>query len=334
MTGEREAGQVMKKVIIGIHGLKNKPPEMLLKKWWKESIEEGFAANSYQCGDFVFDLVYWADLNYETPEDPDEDNEENPKFVTFPYVPAGEENNESFRERLRRGVRRTIESGLDMLFLRGEEISGLDRIADLAIRRMFEDLDIYYTGDCRAKPGVNAKKEFRKRLTDKLRKYRGYRIMLVAHSMGSIIAYDTLMLFGKRKRVDYFVTLGSPLGLPVFLKKFLIEQGKEVKNENLPSSPDAIRKGWFNLSDLDDRIALVYALEKQFSPSARGIRPVDYVIRNNYYYRGKSNPHKIYGYLRSPEFSLIAYNFLCGESALKRFFKNIGRRLKKLFTAA
>ena len=32
----------MAKVIIGIHGLANKPTEKLLKDWWKSSIKEGF----------------------------------------------------------------------------------------------------------------------------------------------------------------------------------------------------------------------------------------------------------------------------------------------------
>ena len=32
----------MAKVIIGIHGLGNKPPKDILEKWWKLSIEEGF----------------------------------------------------------------------------------------------------------------------------------------------------------------------------------------------------------------------------------------------------------------------------------------------------
>ncbi len=35
----------MKKVIIAIHGLGNKPSKKILQKWWKEAILEGFSAS-------------------------------------------------------------------------------------------------------------------------------------------------------------------------------------------------------------------------------------------------------------------------------------------------
>ena len=34
----------MKKIIIGVHGLGNKPPADVLEKWWAASIQEGLAA--------------------------------------------------------------------------------------------------------------------------------------------------------------------------------------------------------------------------------------------------------------------------------------------------
>ncbi len=332
------AGGKMKRIIIGIHGLKNKPPEKILREWWKDAIAEGFEKNGYRCGKFRFDLVYWADLNYESPQDPDEGDENDPRYLTFPYQgksASGQEADEtasvSVREKIRRSVRKTIETGLDLLFLRGDEISGIDKIADIAIKRMFSDLDVYFRGECLNKPGANARKEFRSRLSEKLRKYRRYEIMLVAHSMGSIIAYDTLYDMGKRQDIDYFVTIGSPLGIPVVIKKILKEQGKGISGSLLPSSPDAIVKGWYNLSDLDDRIALVYNLEKEFAPSVRGIRPADSIVRNNYYYKGKSNPHKVYGYLQCPEFSEIAFRFLTEEPGWKKAVRKIFGRMRKFF---
>ncbi|MDX9800258.1 MAG: hypothetical protein RBT69_02845 [Spirochaetia bacterium] len=321
----------MKRIIIGIHGLKNKPPEEMLSKWWKEAILEGFEKNSYKCRKFRFDLVYWADINYESPQDPDEGDENDPRYLTFPFQPGLEENSGeriSVRERLKKTMSRTIESGLELLFLRGDAISGIDRIADIAIKRMFADLDTYYHGKSRINPDLDAKEEFKARLVEKLRKYKKYKIMLVAHSMGSIIAYDTLMDMENSGTgtIDQLVTIGSPLGLPVIVKKILKEQGSEINSIIRPITPGSIKEKWDNLSDLDDKIALVYSLEKEFAPSLRGVKPVDYIVQNNYYYMGKNNPHKVYGYLMCPEFSDIAYRFVSEESLWRRFVNLISSK--------
>ena len=57
----------MKQVIIGIHGLGNKPPKYLLKKWWKDSIKEGFNKNGFKNELPEFELVYWADILNQKP---------------------------------------------------------------------------------------------------------------------------------------------------------------------------------------------------------------------------------------------------------------------------
>ena len=61
----------MKNVIIGIHGLKNKPPKELLEKWWKTSISDGLNNIGQHDIEFQFELVYWADLEYSKPLDPE-----------------------------------------------------------------------------------------------------------------------------------------------------------------------------------------------------------------------------------------------------------------------
>ncbi len=37
----------MKKIIIGIHGIGNKPPAKILRKWWLNSIYEGLKKYNY-----------------------------------------------------------------------------------------------------------------------------------------------------------------------------------------------------------------------------------------------------------------------------------------------
>jgi len=42
------------KIIIGIHGLGNKPPKTILEKWWRQAIEDGLKFNKYSETKFDF----------------------------------------------------------------------------------------------------------------------------------------------------------------------------------------------------------------------------------------------------------------------------------------
>ena len=52
----------MKQIVIGIHGLGNKPPAPQLKKWWLKSIHDGLRAIGKESMKIPFELVYWADI--------------------------------------------------------------------------------------------------------------------------------------------------------------------------------------------------------------------------------------------------------------------------------
>ena len=61
-------------VIIGVHGLSNKPPRDKLHDWWHKAIQEGLERN---CGrspgrPVEFESVYWADKMYDAPEETDQ----------------------------------------------------------------------------------------------------------------------------------------------------------------------------------------------------------------------------------------------------------------------
>ena len=43
--------------------------------------------------------------------------------------------------------------------------------------------------------------------------------MLIAHSMGSIIGFDVLTFLATDIKINTFITIGSPLGLPVIIKQ-------------------------------------------------------------------------------------------------------------------
>jgi hypothetical protein len=73
--------------------------------------------------------------------------------------------------------------------------------------------------------------------------------------------------------------------------------------------PENITNCWYNLSDLRDRVAINYNLADDYDPNSAGLSIIDKQVSNTYEYDGVSNPHKSYGYLRTPEMSEIIYDF-------------------------
>jgi hypothetical protein len=300
----------MKKIIIGIHGLKNKPFEKLLSKWWKRSIKDGLKEISQRDIDFDFELVYWANFNYESPLDPAVRDKKNPQFLAFPYVPPQFVKDEKSVSEIRLKVLDQFELEMDKVFLKDNKLSGFDKIADLTVKYMFKDLDSYYNGRCFAFPDLVARDTIRNELAKSIKKHKHREIFLVAHSMGSIIAYDTLTQVVPEVKINTFVTVGSPLGIPVIMKKILSEQHQEVNRNVKVPTPENIKRAWYNLSDLEDKIAVNYNLADDYSENSKGVKPQDFVVHNNYTFDNNRNPHKIYGYLRTPELAEVLSRFL------------------------
>ena len=64
---------------------------------------------------------------------------------------------------------------------------------------------------------VQARKVLQDELRNMLLPLKGNQIMLIAHSMGTIISYDVLRDLGQEDpsfKVAHFATIGSPLDLP------------------------------------------------------------------------------------------------------------------------
>ena len=71
----------MKKVIIAIHGLGNKPPKNQLQEWGGMAIWEGLDLFGGKVRLPEFELVYWADLLYDKPKTEAEKDKESPYFL-------------------------------------------------------------------------------------------------------------------------------------------------------------------------------------------------------------------------------------------------------------
>lgn len=141
----------------------------------------------------------------------------------------------------------------------------------------------------------------RKRLEDALPADEAEDVVLVSHSMGTVIAFDVLQTraaAGRPIRVRKFVTLGSPLGIT------------EIQDHlaTRPEIPADVRE-WTNFADPLDPVALDKGIGNDFErrhyrldgvpPSLVTVQIEDVVLMNQRTLRG--NPHAALGYLSHPK---------------------------------
>ena len=304
----------MANVIIGIHGLGNKPPKQLLEHWWKLAMVEGLKSNNYKTDLTKFEMVYWADIIHEKALSESEDDINSPLFIDEKYTKAPDNFQiEDHSTRLK--VIDFLGRQLNRIFLNEDLSLNYSVIADTIVSKYFKDLEIYYTEN--PIPGKNEKylpKDLiRERLLKVLEKYKNEDIMLISHSMGSIIAFDVMTFLAPHIKINTFITIGSPLGLPIVIHKIASEQNKRHAEVNHMITPPCITKKWFNFSDILDKVAFNYKLSGNFSENEHGVKVTDFLVVNNYEMNGIHNPHKSYGYLRTPEFSKILNDFILTE---------------------
>lgn len=319
----------MKSVIIGIHGLGNKPPEKLLKSWWLSSIREGFARYGKSKLDVPLDMAYWADVIYPALLDPDVTNRNDPLYLDEIYTRGGKLKAEESSPLLKEFLV-YIGNQIDRIFLNDDMSINFRNVTDKFIHHRFSDLAKYYGENC--VPAVDrdcsAREAILNRLTRKLEQYKGYRILLIAHSMGSIVSYDVLSEMAGKNQVHTFITIGSPLGLPVIVGRISALRKAAGLKDFKPAVPEGIRESWVNMSDLRDRIALDHTLKDDYQANSRGLLPRDVYVFNDYEMDGKPNPHKSFGYLRTPEIVEIIDEFQeGGRGRLFKAFRYIASRI-------
>ena len=302
-----------RKIIICVHGLSNKPPEKLLRKWWKQSIMEGFETTGVKKRSFNCIMVYWADLLHDAPQDTSVTDEKSDRFLKKPYRKGDTSKYRDFSPSvLKQKLLQMLERKLDKAFFDENSIINYDRISDLVVKNLYKDLDFYYNRDCPVVKyrGLNAMREIRGRLASVLRKHRHKKILLIAHSMGTIISHDVLTRTAPDITLHTLITIGSPLGLPLVIKKICRERGQDFWKDHIVPAPENITSRWLNFSDLSDRVAINYNLADDFKKNSRGIGPADSIVYNNYEIGGKRDAHNAYGYCRAPEVAQAIHDFI------------------------
>ena len=300
----------MAKIIIAIHGLGNKPPKEQLETWGKMAIEEGLENAGENPRLPKFELIYWADLFYDRPQTTDEKDKESPYYLDEVYTKAPK-NHRAGGHEIRRKFQDYLKRIVYKIFLKKDLELRYAFVSQKLLHKYFHELEVYFTGDSKFGSDFNfqVKQKIIKRLNDVLEKYRNDEIMLIAHSMGSIIAFGVLSFIAHGISIDTFVTMGAPLGAPFVMSRIAAHSKSNYGKIKL-QTPEAVLKHWYNFSDIMDKIALDYKLSDDFSANSHGVKCVDKLVTNDYVMNGIANPHKSFGYLRTPEFIEILGIFL------------------------
>jgi hypothetical protein len=129
------------------------------------------------------------------------------------------------------------------------------------------------------------------------------KVLLIGHSLGSVIAYDTLWELSHQEhihsKVDLFLTLGSPLGMN-YVQSHL--KGSDYKNEM--KYPANIKR-WVNVAAEGDITALDREFADDFSNMVK-LNLLDEIedhchgIYNFFRNEEGLNAHRSYGYLVNP----------------------------------
>ncbi len=146
----------------------------------------------------------------------------------------------------------------------------------------------------------------------------GERVLIIGHSMGSIIAYDALWELWHEEnnhgRVDLLITLGSPLGMRFVQKRLL-----GFREKNARRFPGNIRR-WKNIAAQGDLTALDPTLRDDFRTMIRlGLTDTIEDVHEGVfgYFRDQDglNVHRSYGYLVQPAVGATIADWWNGRQA-------------------
>jgi len=238
----------------------------------------------------VFSLVPWNELFYGTTTDIRESLPGIEALFALPLDwPAGYKAPAS-REHKR--LMRMFTLGDWMPFL-------VDRVPDPQIKNTMQEALRYFENH--AGQAEKVRELVRRKLLEA--SAPGGPLLLIGHSLGSVLAFDTLWesshVYGDSWKVDLLLTIGSPLGT-----RFVRGRRLGAGHVGAAAYPLGIRR-WVNISADGDHISLNRSMQEDYRPMLEmGLLEdiVDYVkdIQNPFMDGSAWNPHRSYGYLVNP----------------------------------
>ncbi len=282
------------KHIIFVPGKNPKPAaEQHRELLWRTLIEgvrraDSTVADTLRAHDTQFHLISWNYLYYHTHKD---------VTLDIPWIDALINKHGPTGEDIR--VANSWHVWLNRFVLAlGDHIPLLIHLLPEEVRSTAKEIDRYFNNT------DNIACDIRELLKQSLRPMleKQEAVLLIGHSLGSVIAYDTLLELSRQEglagKVDFF-TLGSPLGMNYIKRRLMGMNGQREK-----SYPDRIRR-WINLAAEGD----VTALDRNFHDSFKAMRELGLVesiedhcqgIYNFYRTDEGLNYHRSYGYLVNP----------------------------------
>jgi hypothetical protein len=170
----------------------------------------------------------------------------------------------------------------------------IPRVATEEVEVHLRDFNRYLRNDDGVSEAAREKLKSQLRVADDA----GRPVLLVAHSMGSVIAYDALWQLSREEknaaRVSLFLTTGSPLGQKIVQRKLAGRKRKDLTR--YPANIDR----WTNFAAIGELTAIDRRLQNDFATmiSAGLVADIDDREMFNYYHmNGVLNVHAEYGYL-------------------------------------
>ncbi len=170
----------------------------------------------------------------------------------------------------------------------------IPRVATAEVEIHLRDFNRYLRNDNGLSDAVREKLKSQLRVAHDL----GRPVLLLAHSMGSVIAYDALWQLSREEkhaaRVSLFLTTGSPLGQKIVQRKLAGRKRKDLSR--YPDNIDA----WKNLAAIGELTAIDRRLSNDFAAMITGnlVSEIEDREMFNYYHMdGALNVHAEYGYL-------------------------------------
>ncbi len=296
-----------------IHGISNQPAASELLKVWCRALADATEPLSLHDSGVTTSLVYWSDLMYAHPPESTTAFEgvlENSAAaidgggdaeLPIPNTPEEAEFIRALRAQLTTLSDAQMQTAAP---LTAQDAQGsLERvplpwfIKQPMMKVFLRDVHHYLFDVEYAPPGrpaLRIQQTIRGRFTDAVCAPQVSRPhVVVAHSMGTVIAYDCLKRVDACHGIDGLITIGSPLGLDEIQDKL---QPGWSRDDGFPAV--RLLGPWYNLFDrLDPVCGLDPQLANDFQ-RARSVQVQDIAVQNPGIWR-----HSAAKYLRQPDFT-------------------------------
>ena len=181
-----------------------------------------------------------------------------------------------------------------------DQLPSLMQMLPREARLTAEEFDRYFKNE------DHIASQIREQLKQELRPLleNGNKILLIGHSLGSVISYDSLWALSQLEhlpgKIDLFLTIGSPLGMNYVQKRLL---GNKYK-DHYKKYPSNIRN-WVNISAVGDITPMDRNLMEDYKgmikpENTQSITDYSEEIYNHYRNEKGLNFHRSYGYLVNP----------------------------------